>query len=51
MDGLLTKVSITDRRGLILHHIGICLFLLAATLKTIQIADGTQNIECYYLDS
>ena len=33
MDGLLIKVSITDRRGLILHHIGICLFFVGGHLE------------------
>ena len=27
IDGLLIKISITDGRRLVLHHIGICLFL------------------------
>ena len=35
-DGLLIKLSITDGRTLILHHIGILSFFLAAILKNIQ---------------
>ena len=36
IDVLLIKVSITDGRMLILHYIGILLFVMAAILKTIQ---------------
>ena len=36
IDDMFIKVSITDGRSLILHHIGILSFALVAILKTIQ---------------
>ena len=51
IDGLLIKVSITDGRKLILHHIGMSSFFLAVILKTFQNGGWGQAVECKHLDS
>ena len=44
--GPLIKISITDGRRLILHYIGNLYFFVAAILKPLKMAGGTQDIEC-----
>ena len=43
----LIKVSITDGVRLILHYKDILSFFMAAIMKPSEMADGTQDIECF----